>query len=197
MTTTPVALADPAARFAPEAPAAQAARPSQAAPVAQAQAQAQVPAAVPGPVPSGHLAAASWEALFRAQVALMRRFSADDIWHPVSMREYDVLFTLTSAPAGLRLNELNREVLVTQPSLSRMVERLETKGLVTRCAAEGDRRGTLIRLTDEGAALQKEIGRRHVRSIRKYLEPALDEQQLTALLELCTTLRLAQDDIPD
>jgi DNA-binding MarR family transcriptional regulator len=149
------------------------------------------------PSVDGRLAAASWEALFRAQVALMRRFSADDIWHPVSMREYDVLFTLTSAPAGLRLNELNREVLVTQPSLSRMVERLESKGLVTRCAAEGDRRGTLIRLTDEGAALQKEIGRRHVRSIRKYLEPALDEQQLTMLLELCTTLRTAQDSIPD
>ena len=149
------------------------------------------------PSVDGRLAAASWEALFRAQVALMRRFSADDIWHPVSMREYDVLFTLTSAPAGLRLNELNREVLVTQPSLSRMVERLESKGLVTRCADEGDRRGTLIRLTDEGAALQKEIGRRHVRSIRKYLEPALDEQQLTMLLELCTTLRTAQDSIPD
>jgi len=149
------------------------------------------------PSVDGRLAAASWEALFRAQVALMRRFSADDIWHPVSMREYDVLFTLTSAPAGLRLNELNREVLVTQPSLSRMVERLESKGLVTRCAAEGDRRGTLIRLTDEGATLQKEIGRRHVRSIRKYLEPALDEQQLTMLLELCTTLRTAQDSIPD
>jgi len=149
------------------------------------------------PSVDGRLAAASWEALFRAQVALMRRFSADDIWHPVSMREYDVLFTLTSAPAGLRLNELNREVLVTQPSLSRMVERLESKGLVTRCAAEGDRRGTLIRLTDEGAALQKEIGRRHVRSIRKYLEPALDEQQLAMLLELCTTLRTAQDSIPD
>lgn len=147
---------------------------------------------------SDRLAAASWEALFRAQVALMRRFTADDIWHPVSVREYDVLFTLsTSDPAGLRLNELNREVLVTQPSLSRMVERLEAKGYLTRCAAQEDRRGTLIRLTETGAALQKEIGRRHVRSIRKYLEPALDAQQLTTLLELCTTLRLAQADIPD
>jgi DNA-binding MarR family transcriptional regulator len=147
---------------------------------------------------SDRLAAASWEALFRAQVALMRRFTADDIWHPVSVREYDVLFTLSTAdPAGLRLNELNREVLVTQPSLSRMVERLEAKGYLTRCAAQEDRRGTLIRLTDAGAALQKEIGRRHVRSIRKYLEPALDPQQLSTLLELCTTLRLAQADIPD
>lgn len=148
--------------------------------------------------PSGRLAAASWEALFRAQVALMRRFTADDIWHPVSVREYDVLFTLsTSDPAGLRLNELNREVLVTQPSLSRMVERLEAKGYLTRCAAQEDRRGTLIRLTEAGAALQKEIGRRHVQSIRKYLEPALDAEQLSTLLELCTTLRLAQADIPD
>ena len=164
-------------------------------------------AAAPAPTPAGaaappstddRLAAASWEALFRAQVALMRRFTAEDIWHPVSVREYDVLFTLsTSDPAGLRLNELNREVLVTQPSLSRMVERLEAKGYVTRCAAAEDRRGTLIRLTEAGAALQKEIGRKHVRSIRKYLEPALDAQQLSTLLELCTTLRTAQDTIPD
>ncbi len=37
------------------------------------------------------LANRSWEALFRAQVTLMRVFSAEDIWKPVSMREYDVL----------------------------------------------------------------------------------------------------------
>jgi DNA-binding MarR family transcriptional regulator len=140
----------------------------------------------------------AWEALFRAQVALMRRFTAEDIWGPISVREYDVLFTLSRAPqAGLRLNELNKDMLLSQPSLSRMVDRLEAKGYLAKCSAAEDRRGTLISLTPDGARLQKEIGRRHVRSIRAYLEPALDESQLTALADLCTTLRLAQDSIPD
>lgn len=40
-------------------------------------------------------AAEAWEALFRAQVALMRRFSAEDVWGEASIREYDVLFTLS------------------------------------------------------------------------------------------------------
>lgn len=144
------------------------------------------------------LAPRSWEALFRAQVALMHRFSAEDIWAPATVREYDVLFTLSTAdPCGLRLNELNRDVLISQPSLSRMVDRLEAKGLVTKRPADGDRRGTLIALTPAGAQLQKTIGRRHVRSIRAYLEPALSDEEMTTLEELCTKLRLAQARIPD
>lgn len=154
----------------------------------------------PAPVPhvDSHLAARSWEALFRAQVALMQRFSAEDIWAPATVREYDVLFTLSLAdPCGLRLNELNQDVLIPQPSLSRMVDRLEAKGLVTKRPADGDRRGTLIALTPEGAQLQKTIGRRHVRSIRAYVEPALSAQEMATLEELCTKLRLAQAQIPD
>lgn len=144
------------------------------------------------------LAPRSWEALFRAQVALMHRFTAEDIWSPATVREYDVLFTLSRAnPCGLRLNELNRDVLISQPSLSRMVDRLEAKGLVTKRPAEGDGRGTLIALTPEGAELQKTIGRRHVESIRAYLEPALDEDELATLERLCTKLRVAQSHIPD
>lgn len=145
---------------------------------------------------SPKLAAEAWEALFRAQVTLMRRFADEEIWHPISMREYDVLFTLSGCPgAGLRLNELNRQVLMSQPSLSRMVERLEAAGLVARQTVDADKRGTVVQLTDAGARLQKRIGRRHVQSIAKYLTSALGEDDLQSLRRLCTTLRLAQEDI--
>lgn len=147
-------------------------------------------------VPDAHLAATSWEALFRAQVALMRRFTADDIWDDLSVREYDVLFTLSRAPRdGLRLHELNKEMLISQPSLSRMVDRLEARGLVAKRPAAGDRRGLLITLTDAGAQLQKTVGRRHVESIRAYMEPALDPEEMRMLEHLCTRLRTAQESI--
>lgn len=144
-------------------------------------------------VPDSHVAARSWEALFRAQVALMRRFSAEDIWEPVTVREYDVLFTLSRAPQeGLRLHELNVDVLISQPSLSRMVDRLEAQGLVAKKPSAGDRRGLLITLTAAGAQLQKTIGRKHVEGIRAYVEPALTLDELRTLEHLCTKLRTAQ-----
>ncbi|HWV78428.1 MAG TPA: helix-turn-helix domain-containing protein, partial [Isoptericola sp.] len=100
------------------------------------------------PAPDVRLAAEAWESLFRAQVTLMRRFQADDIWRDLSMREYDVLFTLSRAPRGeLRLRDLNEGMLIAQSSLSRMVERLEARGLVARSVPADDARGTLVRLT--------------------------------------------------
>ena len=149
-------------------------------------------------VPSAREAAETWESLFRAQVTVMRRLLADDIWGDLSMREYDVLFTLALAPGEtLHLRELNENILMAQSSLSRMVERLEKRGLVRRRPSPDDGRGVLVSLTPEGAATQKELGRRHVRSIAHYVTPALDAEDLMRLRELTDMLRSAQTDIDD
>lgn len=140
----------------------------------------------------------AWEALFRAQVAVMRRLERADDWGELSMREYDVLFQLSLAPRqALRLRDLNEHILLSQPSLSRMVDRLAARGLVTREDVPDDARGVAVRLTDRGARTQKEIGRRHVRTIRQYVGRALGEEDLRALADLATRLRLAQADIPE
>lgn len=144
------------------------------------------------------LAAEAWESLFRAQVALMRRFQADDVWGELSIQEYDVLFTLARAPEGtLRPRDLGEGSLLTQPSLSRLVDRLEAAGLVTRAPVAGDRRGRAVRLTDAGRAAQREIGRRHVRSIDHLVGGALDADELTTLRRLCDKLRAAQPHLVD
>lgn len=155
---------------------------------------------VPEPVelPGTREAAEAWESLFRAQVALMRRFQRDDVWGDLTIREYDVLFTLSRCPDGAaRLKDLGENSLLTQPSLSRLVERLEGDGLVTRGPVRGDARGVTVRLTDEGARVQREIGRRHVRSIRHLVGGALDGGELTTLRTLTDKLRAAQARIPD
>ncbi|MGF0310370.1 MarR family winged helix-turn-helix transcriptional regulator [Rhodococcus sp. IEGM1428] len=138
----------------------------------------------------------AWEALFRSQVALMRRFTADDIWDPIGMREYDVLFTLSTIPnRRLRLHELNDEILLSQPSLSRMCDRLAALGYVAREPDPSDKRGTVICLTDTGADVQTTIGRKHAARIRRYVGDALNADELKTLRSLCTKLRLAQTDI--
>lgn len=142
-------------------------------------------------------AATAWEALFRAQVAVMRRLAADDAWDELSMKEYDVLFTLSRCPTGgLRLKDLNREVLLSQPSLSRLVDRLVARGLVERQAVADDLRGTRVVLTDAGRTLQKQVGRRHVATIDETISGALDPAELAELERLCDRLRAHVSDAP-
>jgi DNA-binding MarR family transcriptional regulator len=117
---------------------------------------------------------------------------ADAVFGEVSMREYDVLFNLSRCPSGwLRLNELNEHVLLSQPSISRMVERLERQGLVQRRTVQEDKRGVLIGLTDAGRELQRRVGRQHVRDIDELVGTSLSEAELEQLRQLTDKLRLA------
>jgi DNA-binding MarR family transcriptional regulator len=147
--------------------------------------------------PTPRETAEAWESLFRAQVTVLRRLQADDVWGDLTLREYDVLFTLSSAPGRtLRIRDLGEGSLLTQPSLSRLVERLEVAGLVRRGAVHGDARGVAVTLTDPGLRVQREIGRRHVRSIHRFVGPALDPDELATLRALTDKLRAAQRRIP-
>ncbi|QSB14423.1 MarR family transcriptional regulator [Natronosporangium hydrolyticum] len=134
------------------------------------------------------LANNAWEALLRAHATLMKEFAAEDIWTEVSMREYDVLYTLSKCPAPIRLGELHRHVLLSQPALSRMVERLVSRGLVQRSADPGDGRGVLLSLTEAGQAQQRQVGRQHARSVAAALTGPLSADELTQLASLCRRL---------
>ena len=106
-----------------------------------------------------NLANDAWEALLTAHAVVMKQFAAEDIWADVSMREYDVLYTLSKCPEPVRLTELNRHVLLSQPALSRLVDRLAERGLVRRGPDPADGRGVRLSLTDACRARQREIGR--------------------------------------
>ncbi|WP_115789366.1 MarR family winged helix-turn-helix transcriptional regulator [Arthrobacter silvisoli] len=136
------------------------------------------------------LAAETWESLFRSQVAVMRRLQAGPAFKKLPVNEYDVLFTLARCPTGkLRLNEINDHVLLSQSSLSRLVDRLEKRGLVERSTAPEDGRGILLGLTEAGLELQKDIGREHVRDIAELLLPALTAAEQQELMRLTEKLR--------
>ncbi|TKV29825.1 winged helix-turn-helix transcriptional regulator [Arthrobacter sp. NamB2] len=135
--------------------------------------------------PSVRQASETWESLFRAQVGVMRRIRRDPVFRELAVAEYDVLFNLSRCPTGwTRLNELNNHLLISQPSLSRMVDRLEAKNLVQKRPAQNDQRGVELALTDEGKALQRRIGSAHVRRIQEVLAPVLDSDEMEQLKAL-------------
>jgi DNA-binding MarR family transcriptional regulator len=135
-----------------------------------------------------HPANDAWEALMSAHVSLIRRFNAEEVWEDLSMKEYDVLYTLSKCPEPIRQTDLNRHVLLSQPALSRMVDRLADQGLVERVVDPGDRRGLRLSLTEEGRAVQRRIGRRHGRSVAREMLKELTPDELRQLEELCRKL---------
>ena len=139
------------------------------------------------------LANDAWEALLTAHAVVMKRFAAEDIWTDVSMREYDVLYTLSKDPEPLRLSELNRHVLLSQPALSRLVDRLAERGLVSRQADPADGRGVRLSLTDAGRIVQREIGRRHARGVARAMTAGLTRGELAQLETICRKLAWAND----
>ena len=135
-----------------------------------------------------NLANDAWEALLSAHAVLMKQFAAENIWADVSMREYDVLYTLSKCPEPIRLSELNRHVLLSQPALSRLVDRLAERGLVERRPDPADGRGVRLALTEDGRAVQRQIGRQHARGVARAMTAGLDPGELRQLETICLKL---------
>jgi len=134
------------------------------------------------------LANEAWEALFRAQSTIVQELSARDAWEDLVPREYGVLYALSSVPEGLRITELGEDVLLTQPGMSRLVARLEARGLVQRLPDPEDARACRIRLTQAGVATQRRIGRTHARHVAEAMTRNLDRGELEQLLDVCRGL---------
>ncbi|KPG82950.1 MarR family winged helix-turn-helix transcriptional regulator [Frigoribacterium sp. RIT-PI-h] len=137
------------------------------------------------------MAVGAWEALFRAQVSVMRELTECFPTSEISFNEYDVLFNLSNQPdRRARLRGRPRHPLLTQPSISRLVDRLASKGIVEKTSDPGDGRGIIVTMTDEGYDLYRRTAISHAEAIRRRVGGALDDDELASLAELCTKLRL-------
>jgi DNA-binding MarR family transcriptional regulator len=132
----------------------------------------------------------AWESLFRAQVTILRELNREFPTDELSFNEYDVLFNLSKHEGRrLRIRDLNRHLLLTQPSVSRMVDRLVARGLVTKQSDPGDGRGTFVVLTDAGYSLFRRVAVVHAESITRHVGTALTTDQLRSMAKLTDALR--------
>ncbi len=116
---------------------------------------------------------------------MMRQLTDEFPSEVISFNEYDALFNLSRAREHtLRIRDLNEEVLLTQPSISRLIDRLAQRGLVTKCIDPQDGRGTLVSLTDEGFTLFRNAAKIHAKSIASRMSDNLDGDELAELARL-------------
>jgi DNA-binding MarR family transcriptional regulator len=145
---------------------------------------------------NARIANETWEALFRAQATIAGELTARTAWADLLPREYGVLYALSSAPEGLRITDLGEDVLLTQPGMSRLIARLEARGLVRRDDDPDDARACRVRLTRAGSEVQRTVGLSHAQRVTEQMTRHLDRQQLMQLGDLCRRLTTGseQDD---
>ncbi|MCZ1011697.1 MarR family winged helix-turn-helix transcriptional regulator [Streptomyces lydicus] len=129
--------------------------------------------------------------LFRLADTLDQRLRPPFAAADLGSGDFDVIAALrrSGAPHSLSAGELSRTVLVTTGAISKRVDRLEARGLVSRSVAEADSRGRLITLTAEGVELADELIAVHLDNQRRLLA-GLDgdeQSQLAGLLERLTS----------
>lgn len=105
--------------------------------------------------------------------------------HQLEVWEFDVLSALRRAgePYQLSPGTLVAQTLVTSGTMTNRIDRLAERGLVERLPAPADRRGVLVRLTDEGRA-RVDGAMEDLLHVEGGLLSALSEQDRTSLADL-------------
>jgi len=156
---------------------------------AQAPIGAPVAAAASRSVPTCEQLAA-WRAFLRAHATITRALETELVAEQqLSLAAYDVLVQLAEAPGRrLRMTELADAVLLSRSGVTRLVDRLERTGLVTRCRVATDGRGVAAELTDAGLARLRAAARTHLAGVVRHFATRLDADDLATLEQISRRL---------
>ena len=127
--------------------------------------------------------AADLERIVRGAVGLTTRALAQaDTGFELTFPQWRALLVLGESEDGARIGEVAVRVGVTLPATSRLLRRLERRGLTTLTVDEQDRRATRARLTDRGRAVSEAI-LAYRRAAISDLSHVLPEPGLTSLAD--------------
>ncbi|MEU4571925.1 MarR family winged helix-turn-helix transcriptional regulator [Nonomuraea sp. ATR24] len=102
--------------------------------------------------------------------------------HGLSVSEYTVLDVLARQDGWhMRMQQLARAVVLSQSATTRLVTRLENRGLLSRYLCEDDRRGIYTEVTQAGRDLLATAGPTHDTVLKEVLAEAAEQPELAPL----------------
>ena len=126
--------------------------------------------------------------LCRTADILSRRVSEVLKAEELSSNQYNVLRILRGSPEGLPSGEIGNRMITRDPDITRLLDRLEKRGLIRRSREARDRRLVMAGITSEGVEL---LGRldEPVREAHRRQLGHLGRERLGALKELLQVAR--------
>ena len=109
----------------------------------------------------------------------IHRTSADHLAkYDLTAAQFDVLAHL-SVKEGISQQALSERLLVTKGNVCGLIDRMESRGLVSRCSHPEDRRLNLLHLTEAGRALADRVVPAHEEFLRQQMQHLSAEEQRT------------------
>lgn len=127
----------------------------------------------------------SWRGVLFANAKVLHAIESALQEHSgISLAVFDALARLYDAPEQrLRMQELQERSLFTPSGMTRLIDRVEEAGFVTREPVPGDRRGVLIVLTAEGVRTYDEALDKHRDDIEREFGGRLTTAQHQAVAD--------------
>lgn len=98
---------------------------------------------------------------------------------------YDVLLELERAgDDGLRPYELEKQLLLPQYGMSRLLSRIEKAGYIERLDCEEDGRGQVVMITDSGRSIKQEMWPIYAEAVQSAIGEKLSREEAVTLFEL-------------
>jgi DNA-binding MarR family transcriptional regulator len=139
--------------------------------------------------------AAFWRALIRIVLSLPRRLDADLVRAVgLTSNEYVTLMSLSEAPGReLRMADLAKATALSASRMTRLVDDLQSRGLVAKRASAEDGRGNVAKLTPAGLAKLKQAWPAHLAGVRRrvfdHVDPSTVRTAAQALQAIASKLQ--------
>ena len=109
--------------------------------------------------------------------------------HKMTPEQWQILVTLWSSEKELNQQDISHLTLKEKQTVSRIVQRLERDGWITREMDPGDARSFIIRLTPRARKQKDEVVNLLYSRFFTMINEAITEQEQETLLRLCKKLR--------
>jgi DNA-binding MarR family transcriptional regulator len=125
----------------------------------------------------------TWRAFLMAHALLTRRLDEDlRTEEDLTLGEYSALLQVAEAPDhALRMNQLADGIFLSRSGVTRLIDRLEADGLISRSTCTSDGRGSLAVLTEAGQARLRAAAATHLRGIEQYFLAVVPDPELDVL----------------
>jgi DNA-binding MarR family transcriptional regulator len=139
-----------------------------------------------------------WRSLMRIVLALPRRLDSDLARTVgITANEYTTLMCLSEAPGRqLRMADLASAAALSASRMTRMVDDLQNRGLVTKQTSTEDGRGNVAKLTPAGLTKLRRAWPTHLASVRERVfdpvDPATVANAAQALSEIAAQLETSR-----
>lgn len=119
--------------------------------------------------------------LYSLSRVLIKRYNRILAPYSLTYTQYLVLSQLWSNPA-LRMRTLEKNLNLDSNTLTPVIKKLESRGFLHKRRAVGDERSLILRITDEGLALEREIAPSIAQAEAELPLAADERERLAAIL---------------